>query len=88
MKIYLVGERARDRIDMALAMLRERHGDELDNAVVCLKINGEVVTITEDAVEFSDEKTAPRGTDLAIARERPRYWDGYLFKHWCGVRRK
>ena len=85
MKINLVGDQVRDRIDMALRMLEERHGG-LENAAVEIRIGGEVVRITEGQAVFSDEKNAPRVSKPSQHGERPLYWSGYLFKHWCGSR--
>lgn len=88
MRVNLVGEQAKDRIDMALCIARERYGSDLDDAVITLTINGETVKITGDSAVFFDGKIGQRGTETPVFSERPQYKGGFWFKHWCASRRK
>jgi hypothetical protein len=82
MKINLVGDSVLDRIGMALEMVRQRHPDmDCDGAVISLKINGEVVKIGADSVNFLDADSQKK----AVQRERHYYKGGFLSKRRCGL---
>ena len=81
MKINLVGESVLDRIGMALEMVRQRHPNmDCDGAIVSLKINGEVIKIGADSVNFLDADSQKQ----AVQRERHYYKGGFLSKRRCG----
>lgn len=81
MKINLVGDSVLDRIGMALEMVRQRHpGVDCEGAIVSLKINGEVVKISSESVNFLDVGSQKQ----AIQRERHYYRNGFLSKRQCG----
>lgn len=80
MKLNLVGDDVLQRVDMALYMIRERYGCEPDSVVVTIKINGEKVVI-------DGEKMIVREQETINPRERHHCWNGFLFKHPCGLQR-
>ena len=82
MKINLVGDSVLDRIGMALEMVRQRHPDmDCDGVMVSLKINGEVIKIGADSVNFLDADSQKQ----AVQRERHYYQGGFLSKRRCGL---
>ena len=88
MKINLVGDSILDRVEMALNMVRERHGADPEMVGVVLRINGEEVVVDGETVLFREQKMLENGEQRPNPRERHYLWNGYLSKHSCALWRK
>jgi hypothetical protein len=83
MKINLAGNTLEERIAIAMGIVRERHGKELDGASITLRINNETIKTDGQTLEFLDADTA-KPTEQ---RERHYYWRGFLAQRRCAFQR-